>query len=72
MSEEKFDYKASMERLSQIVTTLENPATSIDEMHKLLEESRKLIAACRGYLRSERESLEKDLPKEEGDGGDFE
>lgn len=52
---EKFDYAKAVSRLEKIAADVEDPATALDDVDRLLKESDELLEACRGYLRSVRE-----------------
>lgn len=55
----KFDYIEALSRLEKIAGKIEDPATGLAEIEKLLAESSELVEACRNYLRSLREGWEK-------------
>ena len=58
MEQEKFDYSKALEELERISAKVEDPTTSLDDIGALVKRSRELIEACKGYLRSVRESIE--------------
>lgn len=60
MSEEKFDYTEAMTELEEIARKVEDPNTGIDSIGTLVNRSRELIDQCRNYLRTVRESIEKE------------
>lgn len=60
MTEEKFDYTKAVAELEEIAAKMEDPATSLDDIGALVKRSKELIAVCRAYLRSVRESIEDD------------
>ena len=60
MSEEKFDYTEAMAELEEITRKVEDPNTGIDSIGTLVNRSRELIDQCRNYLRTVRESIEKE------------
>ncbi len=60
MSEEKFDYTEAMAELEEIARKVEDPNTGIDGIGALVNRSRELIEQCRNYLRTVRESIEKE------------
>ena len=60
MSEEKFDYTEAMAELEEIARKVEDPNTGIDSIGDLVNRSRELIEQCRNYLRTVRESIEKE------------
>ena len=60
MSEEKFDYTEAMAELEEIARKVEDPNTGIDGIGALVNRSRELIEQCRKYLRTVRESIEKE------------
>ncbi len=63
MSEEKFDYAKAMAELEDIAAKIEDPKTSLDNIGALVSRSKTLIEQCRNYLRSVRESIEKEEDK---------
>ena len=58
--EEKFDYSKAMAELEEIAAKVEDPGTSLDDIGSLVGRSKTLIEQCRNYLRSVRESIEKE------------
>jgi len=58
--EEKFDYTKAMAELEGIAAKVEDPGTSLDDIGALVGRSKTLIEQCRNYLRSVRESIEKE------------
>lgn len=48
-----------MEELEAIAAKIEDPATGIQEVGKYIKRSDELIAQCREYLRTVRETIEK-------------
>lgn len=60
MPEEKFDYAKAMAELEGIAAKVEDPNTSLDDIGALVSRSKTLIEQCRNYLRSVRESIEKE------------
>lgn len=58
MPTEKLDYSKAVAELDQIAAKVENPETSLDDIGTLVKRSKELIAQCRQYLRSVRESIE--------------
>ena len=58
--EEKFDYSMAMAELEAIAVKVEDPKTSLDDIGALVKRSRELISSCRDYLRSVRETVEKE------------
>ena len=58
--EEKFDYSKTMAELEEIAAKVEDPGTSLDDIGSLVGRSKTLIEQCRNYLRSVRESIEKE------------
>ena len=57
---EKFDYAKAMAELEQIAAKVEDPKTSLDDIGALVKRSQELAAACREYLRTVRETIEKE------------
>lgn len=55
---ENFDYAAAMSELDKIARKIEDPATGLDEVEKLIKLSDELIANCREYLRTLRTKAE--------------
>lgn len=53
-----FNYKDALEELDRIALKVEDPATALDDIDKLIARSDELIAACRAYLRTARERLD--------------
>jgi exodeoxyribonuclease VII small subunit len=49
--EGKFEYGKALEELEAIAAKVEDPATGLDEVEKLVERSRELTGECRAYLR---------------------
>jgi exodeoxyribonuclease VII small subunit len=58
--EEKFDYSKAMAELEAIAAKVEDPKTSLDDIGELVKRSRELISSCRNYLRTVRETVEKE------------
>lgn len=56
---ENFDYIAAVSELEKIAEKVEDPSTGLDEMDKCIKRSEELVASCRKYLRTVRESSEK-------------
>ena len=61
--EEKFDYAKAMAELEDIAAKVEDPATGLDDIGSLVGRSKTLIEQCRNYLRSVRESIDKEEGK---------
>ncbi len=53
-----FNYKDALDELDRIARKVEDPATALDDIDKLIARSDELIAACRAYLRTARERLD--------------
>ena len=53
-----FNYKDALEELDRIARKVEDPATALDDIDKLIARSDELIAASRAYLRTARERLD--------------
>ena len=53
-----FNYKDALEELDRIARKVEDPATALDDIDKLIARLDELIAACRAYLRTARERLD--------------
>ena len=58
--EEKFDYSKAMAELEAIAAKVKDPKTSLDDIGELVKRSRELISSCRNYLRTVRETVEKE------------
>ena len=57
--EEKFDYAKAVEELEKIAAQVEDPATKLDDIDALVARSSALLKACRAYLRTVKERMEK-------------
>ncbi len=55
---EDFNYKEALEELEKIAQKVEDPATALGDIDKMIARSDELVAACREYLRSAREKAE--------------
>ncbi len=55
---EKFNYNEAVAELEKIATRVEDPATGLDEIERLIRQSDELIGRCREYLRTVREKTE--------------
>lgn len=56
---EKFDYKGAVRELESIAAKVEDPSTGLDDIDKYVKRSKELIAACRAYLRTVRDKVDK-------------
>lgn len=56
---EKFDYKEAVRELESIAAKVEDPSTGLDDIDKSVKRSKELIAACRAYLRTVRDKVDK-------------
>lgn len=56
---EKFDYKEAVRELESIAAKVEDPFTRLDDIDKYVKRSKELIAACRAYLRTVRDKVDK-------------
>lgn len=56
---EKFDYKEAVRELESIAAKVEDPSTGLDDIDKYVKRSKELIAACRDYLRTVRDKVDK-------------
>ena len=56
---EKFDYKVAVRELESIAAKVEDPSTGLDDIDKYVKRSKELIAACRAYLRTVRDKVDK-------------
>ena len=57
--EEKFDYAKAVEELEKIAAKVEDPATKLDDIDALVVRSKDLLKACRAYLRTVQERIDK-------------
>ena len=57
---ERFDYARAMAELEEIAAKVEDPKTSLDDIGALVKRSQELSSACRNYLRTVRENIEKE------------
>lgn len=55
---ENFDYTKAIAELERIATQVEDPATGLEDIDRLLKRSEELIADCRKYLRTAREKID--------------
>lgn len=58
--EEKFDYAKAMAKLEKMAVDAQNPATPLEDVGAMVKESKALVKDCREYLRSLRETMEKE------------
>ena len=56
---EKFDYKEAVRELESIAAKVEDPSTGLVDIDKYVKRSKELIAACRAYLRTVRDKVDK-------------
>lgn len=56
---EKFDYKEAVRELESIAAKVEDPSTGLEDIDKYVKRSKELIAACRAYLRTVRDKVDK-------------
>lgn len=56
---EKFDYKEAVRELESIAAKVEDPSSGLDDIDKYVKRSKELIAACRAYLRTVRDKVDK-------------
>ena len=56
---EKFDFKEAVRELESIAAKVEDPSTGLDDIDKYVKRSKELIAACRAYLRTVRDKVDK-------------
>ena len=56
---EKLDYKEAVRELESIAAKVEDPSTGLDDIDKYVKRSKELIAACRAYLRTVRDKVDK-------------
>ena len=60
MDTKQVEYTKAMTELEGIAAKVEDPKTSLDDIGALVSRSKTLIEECRNYLRSVRESIEKE------------
>ncbi|MCR5351578.1 MAG: exodeoxyribonuclease VII small subunit [Bacteroidales bacterium] len=56
--EEKFNYDEAVAELEKIAARVEDPATGLDEIDRCIRRSDELIARCREYLRTVRNTID--------------
>ena len=54
----EFDYNKAVSELEKIAARVEDPATGLDEIERLIKQSDELIGRCREYLRTVRQTTE--------------
>ncbi len=54
----EFDYNKAVSELEKIAARVEDPATGLDEIERLIKQSDELIGRCREYLRTIRQTTE--------------
>ena len=59
MTDEKFNYAEAMAELESIAAKVEDPKTAMEDIGALVSRSKDLLKACRDYLRTVREDVEK-------------
>lgn len=59
MTDEKFNYAEAMAELESIAAKVEDPKTAMEDIGALVSRSKELLKACRDYLRTVREDVEK-------------
>ena len=64
MTEKKFNYAEAMAELEAIAAKVEDPKTPLEDIGTLVARSKELLAACRDYLRTVRETVEADVSAE--------
>ena len=57
--EAQFDYNEAIAELEKIADRVEDPATGLDEIDRCIKRSDELIARCREYLRTVRDTIDK-------------
>jgi len=55
---EPFNYNEAVAELEKIAARVEDPATGLDEIERLVKQSDELIGRCREYLRTVRKKTE--------------
>lgn len=58
--EKKFSYTEAMAELEAIAARVEDPKTALEDIGALVARSKELLAACREYLRTVRDTIETD------------
>ena len=53
-----FDYNKAVAELEKIAARVEDPATGLDEIERLIKQSDELIGRCREYLRTVRQTTD--------------
>ena len=54
----EFDYNKAVAELEKIAARVEDPATGLDEIERLIKQSDELIGRCREYRRTIRQTTE--------------
>ena len=54
----EFDYNKAVAELEKIAARVEDPATGLDEIERLIKQSDELIGRCLEYLRTVRQTTE--------------
>ena len=57
--EEQFDYAKAVAELEAMASKVEDPSTGLGEIDRCIRRSEELIARCREYLRTVRETIER-------------
>jgi exodeoxyribonuclease VII small subunit len=56
---DNFDYKKALEELEAISKKVEDPSTALGDIDALIKRADALIASCREYLRTARNSVDR-------------
>lgn len=56
--QEQFDFAKAKARLEEIAALVEKPDTSLDDVARLVVESKELLTKCREYLRKVRSVID--------------
>lgn len=63
MSKKNLTYKEAMNRINEIVTTIEGDELDIDELTTLVKEATALIGSCKDKLKNAETDLQTSLDK---------
>lgn len=56
---EEFDYRKAMAELEEIARKAEDPDSGLEEIDRCIERASALVEACRKYLRTAREKVDR-------------
>ncbi|MFY0592647.1 exodeoxyribonuclease VII small subunit [Roseivirga sp.] len=63
MSKKSINYKEAIDRIDEIVTTIETENIDIDELTAMVKEATKLIGECKDKLHNTQNDLQSSLDK---------